>query len=355
MALVLGQVVASAQHDADGGTGLIGPVGPLFEPPSGTENLDHLRDTLVGSGSLEDVRRDWPPGEGAEPIGWGPPPSGWTMFVDSRVEAAFDADVDGTDANEVNSTRFGLGGGWQRFGAGGSFQRLRYGYEFSVYDFSGDAPLAGGSEKPIEDLAQNQISYTYVSPMEGRSNGFAGIVNLRSGTETSADFGDSLSYQVIGGWRVRGGEDLIWNFGGLVQYDLSGDFTIVPVIGVDWQIRDGLRLRTPGAGLELEVDLATNARGYFSALYENRNYRLGDEGPQLLVDGSVEDESVVLRTGVRLNWASEPGGFPNRRLDFYVGAVPYRSIGFFDSADESLGDIELDPAALAGFSLQIGF
>ena len=356
---MLGGLLAPAsalpQQESDGGTGLVNRVGSGQEPPEGTDSLNQLREALEGTGALEDVQRDWPGLEQQGPPAWaGPPPSGWKLFADSSFEAIFDGDVDDSD-NELNSTRFGAGGGWQRHKPGGGFERFRYGYEFTKYDFSGPSLLAGGSPNPIEDVIQNELSYTIVTPLKDRNLGFAGIVNIRAGMEDDADFFDSLSYQLIGGVRVRANENLIWNFGSLVQFDLSGDVTVVPIIGIDWEIRDGLRIRTPGPGLEIEADLSRTTRAYFSARYENRNYRAGTEGPQLLSDGSIEDELVALRLGMRFNWSSKTGGFPNRRLDLYVGAVPYREIGFFGEDDQRLAEVEIDPASLVGLSFQFGF
>ncbi len=348
---------ALAQKEADGGTGMVGRIGPKSSAPSGLKNLDGLIDDLYGTGDLESVRRSWPTVDVLRlerAANDGPPPTDWQLFAEGYGESFLDVGVK-SSGNDLRTNRIGANGGWRRFEAGGGFSRFAYQYEFATYDFKGPDLLVGGSEQPVQDFIQNELSYTHVSPMQGRSSGWAGLARVRSGMESSAEFADSLTYQLLGGLRLRANKDLIWNFGALVKVELHGDVTILPVIGIDWQLSDRWEVSTPGPGLELDYELGSRSNLFLSGLYESRNYRLDDKGPQQLSGGSIEDQAVVLRGGLRWNWAKQDGGFPDRRLQLYGGLVPWRELAFWSSNDQLVTDLELDTGAVFGLSFQLGF
>ena len=344
-----------AVGQADGGTGIVRPVGPSGDVPKGTDALEELIGDLQGEGELDDVRREWAlsPFEGVvERTGPPPRPETWQPFVRPHMEFLFDADIDGTET-EIETNRLGVGVGAQRFFGETGYVSVLYDYEFSVYQFNGPTGFVEGSNSPIEDVIQNSLSLTWVGDMADRDIGFAGQLGVRSGMEVNAEFGDSLTYRALGGVRFRQSEDLIWNVGAFVQQELNGDLLLVPILGVDWRLSDDLKIRTPGPGLELRYRIDGNTEYYLSMLYEVRDYRLDNSGPVL--SGSIEDQAVAVRTGFEWSWAQTPGGFPDRRFSLYAGLVPWRNLTFYSNTDVELEDVDADAGALAGLRFQLGF
>jgi hypothetical protein len=347
-------VAPCVRGQADGGTGIIRPLGPTATAPERTDALEELLSDLTGEGDLDAVRREWPGRQQAElPEQIGPPPlpEGWQFFGRGHAEYLGDADVGGTE-NTTTTTRIGAGGGMRRYREHGGLLEIAYGYEGSAYQFRGGTGFVEGSNAPIENVIQNQIRLSWLGPMEDRDLGFGGQLALTSGMELKAEIGDSLYYRGIGAVRVRASEDLIWNLGAFVQTELNGDLLVVPVLGVDWQMSERASIRTLAPGLEFRYQLDRNTDYFLSGLFEARDFRLDDQGPLLL--GSFTDRSVTLRTGIEWSWAKERGGLPNRRFELYAGLVAWRELTFYNFEDTKLSGFSADSATVAGLSLQLG-
>lgn len=174
-------------------------------------------------------------------------PSGWSSSLRGGAVYQFDTGLD--EDGSYDATRFTI-----QAGSGYSWDNqnnvsFSIGYSYDGYDFSGDAGL--GSLNPWEDI--HTISFG-IPMRKGIDNNWTAFVipSIRSTGESGADFSDTLTGGVLGGFSYRFNDSLTIGPGIGVISQLEDSATVIPILIIDWKITDKWSLNT-GRGLGATV------------------------------------------------------------------------------------------------------
>jgi len=231
-----------------------------------------------------------------------PDGSGWFGTVRGGVVHQFESSVDGGGAFHVN--RFAIVGG---VGYRPDFTKsvsLSVGYDWNDYGFSG---VNGGS--PWGDVHTLKLGAPVRWGFDEHWTLFV-IPTLRWNAEDGANWGKALSGGGFAGFSYRFGDRLTIGpgFGAVTQLEESPSF--FPVLIVQWDITDQLRLETgrglgasQGPGLSLAYSPVPKWEFSLGGRYEKFRFRLSESNVN--ADGVGEDRGVPLYLGVTWKWSAE--------------------------------------------------
>jgi hypothetical protein len=237
------------------------------------------------------------------------------------------------------STRQPLGRDWSI--------NLSLDYGVHYYDFQGDT-IFGGPE-PWQDIHEFttavSVNYTEIDDWTIFGGGFFRVFG-----ESGADFGDSYNGGGFFGAYYRFDENLTLGGGLRVSSQLEDSTWLAPMIVLDWQITDNLRLSSRTGvrrGLELIWEPDPKWELAVGGGFQRFRFRLDDSG--FAPDGVVEDTGWPV--GLRIT------SKPNRslRLSVYGGVVLGGELEVDDRDGNSLRDEDYDPAGILGIAAQIRF
>lgn len=299
-----------------------------------------------------------PPATTGEDIGAqmliAPPGAGMKSQVIVGGAAAYQFRTDFDDGGSLATTRFGLGTQFRLVFSEQLSLGLNLGYRFDRYSFNGDVfPSLGSNVDPWRDIQTIGLGAVLVWRIDEQWTLSGGPIGQFSGEE-SVDVGDAASGGGLVAASYKVSDALLLGGGVGVLSRIEDDPLIFPVILVEWQINDSLRLSTRGGptavlreGLELiwspvkQVELALGAR------YEYVRFRLGEGNT--FSDGIGEEAAVPV--WIRASWLATP----NIRLDFFGGVAPWSEIKLSDSSGGVLAESDLDPAPFVAGYLSIRF
>lgn len=264
--------------------------------------------------------------------------------VKPRVSHAFRADFDDAGA-EVSVTRAGVAAGWSI----AVNQRLRLGmsadFESSWYDFGKSATLPGGGE-PLDSAASIRFGPNVFYAIDERWSVFAGAGPEFSGAY-GADVGDSFTFGGYVGARYALSEKFALSFGLQGRTRLEEDARLLPLLGIEWQITDDVRLSTEGPGLRLTVRLDDAWSFNVGAAWELREYRLEDDAP--IPEGVLRDSRFIVGAGFDFTPS------PWVTLSLFGGVVAWQEYRFDDRDGNELLEDNTDPTGFIGFSAAFRF
>lgn len=217
--------------------------------------------------------------------------------------------------------------------------------EWSHYDFD-DPAFAFGSEDPFSDVYDVLLGPTASYKIDDRWSVAVTAFGRFSG-EGGVDVGDALTGGGTASARYKFSDSLALSFGVGGASRLEDDPRFIPVVGVEWQITDKLRLESRGPGLELSAAVAPAIEVTLDGRWEPREYRLEDDGP--IPDGVVQDERVPIAAGVR--WK------PSTRFNLWLrgGAIVWQEFEFKDSNGDEVQELNTDPAPFISLQAIIRF
>lgn len=227
---------------------------------------------------------------------------------------------------------------------------LRIGYEGDFYDFGGDSTItriAGGA--PWTNVTSVQIGGRVDYAFDRQWRASAGLFGQFSG-ENSASAGDSFTFGGTVGATYAFSEKFILGGGALIATRLQEGPLVIPLIFIDWQIAEGLRLSNvagpeaypTGAGIELIWNPTKPLAFGIGGRYEYRQFRLDDSGPVTRAGGVGGEQNFPL--WVRAEWrASE-----SLRLDFVCGVSLFDQYELWDAAGTKLTSQDTDPSFFIG-------
>ncbi len=224
------------------------------------------------------------------------------------------------------------------------------GIEVSEYRFRGATGLLFNTDSPTEDVVGIGAGAGWRGRVSERWEWLAGV-SVRAAGEVDADFGDALTYAVLGTATYRPQARIGWTFGALALTQLEDSAQVIPVIGVDWRIDARTQIATRGPKIELSRELDGGFRAYASVEYQSRQYRLDDSGP--LPEGVMRDRAFAGLVG--LDWDPRFGSEEptSKRLSIFVGSNLWREIAFLEN-DRTVARSRLHPGMLIGISLRFG-
>jgi hypothetical protein len=268
---------------------------------------------------------------------------GWGWTVRGGAVHQFGADVD--DGGSFDATRATLDGSVRYAFSEGTFVGLSAGYGYDHYGFSGDARIGGLS--PWDQVHNVRLSLPlFWEPTPDWQ--ILAIPRLRMTAEEPEDLGDGLTGGAILGFSYRFSDRLRVGpgFGFTTELEESLDF--FPILVVDWQVTDRLRIETGrslgttrGPGLLASYEIAKNWRASVGFRREKLRFRLGD-------GGVGEDRSFPVVAGI--TW-----GPPYAELSLFAGAELGGELRLEDSDGNTLAESDYDPAAIVGLNFRLRF
>ncbi|MFN0011227.1 MAG: DUF6268 family outer membrane beta-barrel protein [Phycisphaerales bacterium] len=219
-------------------------------------------------------------------------------------------------------------------------------WETSWYNFRGATTIIPGTDRPFHEMHQVRLAPTASHQLSTEWSYFFGGL-FEFGAERDADFGDSFTGGGLIGARYAVSETFAFSFGILAKTRLEKNALFAPILGLEWQINDNVRLATRGLGGAITYTI--NDRWSFEAFgeYEAREYRLDDTGPN--IDGVVRDRRAPV--GIGFTW--RPTG--QTELNLRGGAIVYQQFRTDTSTGLNITEVRTEPTGFVSFGGSIRF
>lgn len=267
-------------------------------------------------------------------------------------EADFD---DGNGTIEAWRNSFGIGATTD---LGDGRISLGLDAEITDYDFTDAsgapvmvAPLSGRGGPPptpnaFDDVTILTLSTSYTGQLASGNHWFVGGA-VSSARESGAEFDDSLSGMVFGGYRHKVSDTLELGFGLAVKSQLEDDTLVIPLPQIRLDMGGGWTLSSERAGLKLMYKASDSLSLGVTGEYESRSFRL--DTSNMISGGAASESSFPIAFQVDFR--------PNKSvmLSGRVGASLGSEIEFFNSAGNSVQTREFDNAVFFGVTGTIFF
>ncbi len=279
----------------------------------------------------------------------GPPAAGWTSF--SRGGAVYQFDTELDNGADFSAARFNI-----EAGSGYSWTRrnsvaVAVSYSYDDYSFSSDNAAQATAIKPWEDIHTLSLSLPLRWGVSERWSSFF-VPSVRSTGESGADFSDTVSGGILGGFAYRFSDSLSIGPGLGVVSQLEDDPSIFPILLIDWKITDKLSLETgrglaatlgPGLTLNYQVnpswDIAIGGR------YEKLRFRLDSNSE--VPNGIGEDSSIPLFASVTHRFS------PKAQVSLVGGVDLDGELRQEDQNGDKIASESYDPAAFLGLTFNV--
>lgn len=277
------------------------------------------------------------------------PPDPWRWSVDAGLLHQAETSLD--TGGDVKVDRFfARGGGSRKMG-----DDLRVGVSLGLgqdrYDFSGASGFGGLD--PWERVRRVRLS----APVQYKVNDdwmLFGSPSLRFDAESDASLGDGQTIGLIAGASYRVSERLTLGPGLGISSELEDDMSIFPLLIVDWEITDNLRLETGGhtaamggPGLQLRWTYSPAWEFAIGGRYEKRRFRLDDTG--VAPGGVGEDKAVPVYGFARFSLSKDA------ELMVLAGARVAGSLRVENAAGQGISESDLSTAPFFGGSVRLRF
>jgi hypothetical protein len=280
----------------------------------------------------------------------------WRGRIQAGYQGEFETDTDGGD--EFESWRVGLGGDFGGPINDAVLVGFHANYQHADYDFNLDngsfpSPAYGTNELPKEPWGG--IDTIDLMPtttiLIGDRFSVVGAVPIRWSGEVGTDRnGFAAGISALAGWQVVDSFSVGLGIGVTSQIEDNAD--VFPVIVLDWQVTDSLRLATEGnwiqggnAGLFWGPNETVSVS--FSIGYERNRFRLDDNGTLPDTNGIGEITAVPIEFGLRLRFIE--GAY----FDLRVGLGVAGRFRVEDDRGHKLYDQNYDPAPRLRLGLTI--
>ncbi len=277
-----------------------------------------------------------------------PPDDEIKFTLSVRIEQHLATDVDGGGELEVSRIPFRLE--TENDLRDDLTLKLTLGYELNLYDFSGASDLG---VDPWDDVHILELTGRLQWATRDDWFIFGGPI-VQFARETDAGWDNAVMGGAVFGATHVFSKTLILGGGVGVISQLEDNALVFPVLVVDWQINDNLRLvsqgrvgSSGGLGMELVYDLGSGWEVAGGFQYEKRRFRL---------DSSRADapegvgEATTLPLWVRLSYEINE----NVGLDLYAG-VASGELDLDDSGGNAVARADYDPGGFIGFSARASF
>jgi hypothetical protein len=236
-------------------------------------------------------------------------------------------------------------------------------YALQNYDFSN----ASGNPYQWDDVHRMVLGALIGHDLNDRWRLVGGAV-FRSWGEGGADYGDSISGGLIGGFNYHPNEDFSVGMiiGALTALESSVGLLPVPTLqwkfAEDWNLHVGLvSVFDPGVGVDVTWQISDTLSLGTGLTFQTRRYRLRDKNrnqgtgssashPNRNDDGGIGQESEV-PVFAMLKWKPTP----KTSLDVLAGVAFAGNIRVEDKHGGRIADDSYDPAPFVGFRGMIAF
>lgn len=213
--------------------------------------------------------------------------------------------------------------------------------EYSRYRFRDATGLGGaGNPQPLRDAGAvtfaPSLTHIYDENWSVRATAI-----VRSGGEKGAFFdSDSFTYGGLLVARYAFNPDFALSFGAVATSRLEESALVLPLVGVEWNITERLRLETRGLGVRLTGTISPEWRAFIEGGFDSREYRLDDDNA--VSKGVLRDRRVPIAVGVQYTLA--------RSFEATIrgGAVVYQQYRLDDRDGNEIRKVETQPAGFIG-------
>jgi len=276
----------------------------------------------------------------------GGPDLSFTVYA--QGESSLEADVEGGGELDVFRMQFGVTGKTEL--TRDLDLAVSVGYGLDLYDFSGTTRLGG--VEPWENIHTLSIAALLSLDMNDDWTVFGGPV-VQFSREDNVGLDDSFIGGAVIGATYKVSSSLTVGGGIGVVSQIEDDARLFPVVVLEWEISDTLRLtsQTSGtagrSGIELVYDLGNDWETAIGGSYDFRRFRLDDEG--IAPDGVGEETRLPIRA--RLSYRAGDHFI----IDLYAGITMSSELTLEDTDGVLLGQEDVDPAGLFGVTLTLRF
>jgi len=225
------------------------------------------------------------------------------------------------------------------------------------YDFGTGTPLGNaiGGADPWDTIVNATVNLgTTIRVDSDWTVLLQGFVSTNG--EDGAEFSDTITGGGFGAFSYRMGPDFNLGLGIIGSSRIEDDPLIVPVILIDWELEQGIRLSNvdapqafpTGPGIELVFDVSKECHVAFGGRWSYQRFRLDDAGPAARSDGVGEDQSIPL--WVRSGWRRGAA-----RMDVVFGFNAMQELTISDSSGDQLAAADMNPAILLGAFFSVDF
>lgn len=221
----------------------------------------------------------------------------------------------------------------------------------TYYGFPSAAGLGGGD--PWDTIRDLRISLPIrFSPME-EMDVFV-IPSIRTNAERGADLDDGRTEGVLGGFLWRFSDSFAVGPGVGWFTEIEGGSNVFPILLVDWDITDSLKLSTgrglgasQGPGLTLSWKAQDNLTISVTGRYESTAFRLDDSG--VAPGGIGTDKSFPMVGSVQYS------PWPMAEISAFAGVELAGELGLQNGSGRKIASSDYDPAPIFGFSFSLRF
>ncbi len=263
-----------------------------------------------------------------------------------------DSDID--DGGELSTETFSVRLGLPISRKPGRFIALTARYDWTDFEFSGTTPGSFGTLDPWDEVHALRLSLPVFWDLNDQWTLFA-LPNIRFSFEDGADVGDGLTGGALIGGAFQWSDTLTIGPGLGVNSNLEDNASIFPIIYIDWQLSDSLRLTTrpsggpvSGPGLTLHWRLADAWHASFGANYEKLRFRL-DEDNAAAPEGIGEYRGLPVYASLGYQ-ASE-----HLRINAFAGVRLANELRLEDHGGHTVAKEDSDPAPFFGAGLSLHF
>ena len=260
--------------------------------------------------------------------------------VSQSFSHTFDSDVKDGGSGDVNISRAKTDISYENAIGEGKLN-LGFNYEYSDYDFS--------RPNTLDDTEVLGLAVKYSHKINEEWGVFGRLGSTWAYETDQSSMSDSQFYTISAGASYAWNEDLKLYFGLTFLERFEDNNTFLPLIGILWKIDERWTLKTAN-GATLFYDLTKDGKCMldFGVRYEWRQYRLEDGA---LGDGrkaATVEKAFVGFAGLTHHFTDH---FSLRGFFEISGDREFTG----RSGGHDRGDVEADPAATVGLSLNLGF
>lgn len=218
--------------------------------------------------------------------------------------------------------------------------------EASSYRFRNATTLIAGTAQPWNDVYMVNLTPAVTYAVNERwAVTVGGLIEFAG--EGGADVGESFTGGGFVSVRHKCTDTFAISLGVAAKSRLEDDALVLPLIGVQWQVSEGVRVSSRGPGAEVEARLAEGWAVVVDARYESREFRLSDESP--LPEGVVRDRRVPI--GVGLRWRPAE----NLKVELRGGVTAWQEYQVDDRAGVEQAEVNTKPTPFVGLSVEFRF
>jgi len=311
---------------------------PLWAQSANEDTPDETTDTTETSEASETTLI-----EDGNPITW--VLTGGTIYSD---ETDFD-----DDSGTLKSWRTSLGiGAEMDLGEGRwsiGVDAVHTNYEFTTVSGGGGGGGAlrggGGGGGAIlgvfDDVTNLTLNSSYRGQINGDDSWFIGAI-VNAAYESGAEFDDSISGGVFGGYRHKVNDKLDLGIGLVVRTRLEDSVLILPLPQIRYDMGNGWILESQRVGLRVMYAMSDSLSYGISGEYESVSFRLDDSNA--IAAGAA--------TETRIPVAFEVLYKPNSKFRVHgrVGAALGSELEFFDTDGNTVSQRDLETSIFFGLS-----